>query len=166
MSSRTNSSSNGPRKSPGCPYRVVALLPISIIALLAALVVPVLGGSPGTETGNEYAIKVFWDDTQIASLSLDDLAQLPQVTVSAGGKDQEGPTLLSVLDLAGVAEFSEVTVIGLTRGRIASAELVLKKDQISDEVILDVTNEGATKLCGPDIDSNQWIIDVSKLVVK
>lgn len=166
MSRKIDSSSNSSGRAFRAPYRVTALLLISIIALLAILLVPVLGSSQGIDTGNEYAIKVFLNDTQIASLRLDDLLQLPQVTVSAGDKDQEGPTLLSVLDLAGVGEFSEVTVVGLTRGRIGSAELVLKKDQITDEVILDKTNKGTTKLCGPDIDYNQWIIDVSKLVVK
>jgi hypothetical protein len=166
MSHKTDSLSNCAWSAFRSPSRATSLLLIFIIAVLAILLASVLGCSKEIDTGNKYAIKVFSNDKQIASLSLDDLLKLPQVTVSAGGKDQEGPTLLSALDLAGIREFSEVTVVGLTRGRIGSAELVLKKDQITDKVILDKTNKGTTKLCGPDIDYNKWIIDVSKLVVK
>lgn len=166
MSRKTDPPGNHPWRAPSWPYRVIASLLISTIALLAMALMPAPSNSQAIDTGNEYAIKVFSNDTQIASLSFDDLLQLPQVTVSAGGKEQEGPPLLSLLDLAGVGEFSEVTVIGLTRGRIASAQLVLKEDQINDEVILDISNKGTAKLCGPNIDANEWIIDVSKLVVK
>lgn len=121
--------------------------------------------TPQTDAGNEYAIKVFWNGQQVALLSFDDLLQLPQIDVVADGKPQEGPTLLSVLQLAGIREFSQVKASGLCRGRIASAELVLNRADITDEVILDKTNIGTTKLCGPDIPYNNWIIDVNELAV-
>jgi hypothetical protein len=159
-----------------------SLLVFSVITVLGLLYMPVLGCTKGTETiktpasistgttkidtGNKYTIKVFSNDEQIASLSLDDVLKLQQVAETADGKEQEGPTLLSVLELAGVREFSEVKVEGLTKGRIASAELILSKGQITDRVILDRTNKGTTKLCSPDIAANNWIIDVDKLVVK
>ena len=126
-----------------------------------------LGCSYGTNSGSSgYTIDIFSHDTQIASLSLDQLLNLPQVNVSAAGRTEEGPTLLSALDLAGVTNFSQLTATGMTQGRIAEAELTLTRDEIDDEVILDITNSGTAKLCGPNISFDSWIRDVNKLVVQ
>jgi hypothetical protein len=127
-----------------------------------------LGCSSGTTNNSStgYTINIFSDNTQIASLTLDDLLSLPQVNISAAGRTEEGPTLLSALELAGVTNFSQLTATGMTQGRIAEAELTLTRDEIDDEVVLDITNSGTAKLCGPDIEFANWIRDVNKLVVQ
>ena len=132
------------------------------------LPVLILGCSNGTTNGSStgYTIKVFSNDTQIASLSLNDLLALPQVNETASDKAQEGPTLLSALALAGIQNFSQITATGMTQGRIAEAVLILNRSEIDDEVLLDITNLGTTKLCGPNISFDKWIRDVNKLVVK
>ncbi len=127
------------------------------------------GSEPTDKSGDnteQYSVEVFLNDNLLVSVSLDDLLALEQVTLTAENKDEEGPSLLSVLELAGIGEFSEVTVIGLSKGRVASAELVLSRSQINEQVILDITNRGTTKLASPDIPSSNWIIDVSELRVK
>jgi hypothetical protein len=161
-----------------CSQRAVRLSPrstslflISALFVLSLLLTPIIGCAAGNEntsdnTSTGYTIKVFLNDTQIASLSLDDLLNLPQVNINAADRDQEGPTLLSALALAGVQNFSQVTATGMTQGRIAVAEITLTRNEIDDEVILDITNRGTAKLCGPDIDFNNWIRDVDKLAVK
>ena len=136
----------------------------------------VIGCSPGKDgsgtTDNlnnnteQYSVKVFLNGELLTFVSMDDLLALEQVSFTAENKDEEGPSLLSVLKLAGIGEFNEVTIIGLSRGRVASAELVLSRSQINGQVILDITNRGTTKLTSPDIPSNNWIIDVSELRVK
>ena len=128
----------------------------------------IIGCSSGTTNNSStgYTIKIYSNDTQIASLTLDDLLALPQVNVSAADRDQQGPTLLSALARAGVTNFSQITTTGMTQGRIAEAELTLTRDKIDDEVLLDITNSGTAKLCGPNISFDSWIRDVNKLVVQ
>jgi hypothetical protein len=122
--------------------------------------------STASNSGDKYFVAVFSGDSQVATLKLNDLTNLPQVSVKADGKDQNGPTLLSVLGLAGIKDFSSVTAYGYSKGRVATAELTLSKAQINEQVVLDISNQGTAKLAGPDIPGNSWIIDVNKLVVK
>ncbi len=102
----------------------------------------------------------------MSTLKLADLTSLPQVKVTADSKEETGPTLLAVLGLAGIQDFSSVTAYGYTKGRVATAELTLNRSQINDQVVLDISNQGTAKLAGPNIPGNSWIIDVNKLVVK
>jgi hypothetical protein len=127
-----------------------------------------LGAGCSGETGKpsaeeEYSIKIISEGEQVTSLNLTKLQSLPTVSLSAFGKSEEGPTLLSVLKLAGINEFSKVTVIGMVRGRIATGELTLTRSEITDEVILDFTNRGTTKLAGAQIPEDNWIIDVTEI---
>jgi hypothetical protein len=119
-------------------------------------------GEPLTEEDG-YSIKILSGSKQIASLSLSELQSLPKVSLTAYGKSEEGPTLPSVLELAGVEEYTKVTVIGMVRGRIASAELTLTRSEITDEVILDFSNRGTCKLAGATIPDDNWIIDVEEM---
>jgi hypothetical protein len=111
----------------------------------------------------DYHINFILKDTQVASLNLSQLQSLPKVSLSAFGKSEEGPTLLSVLELAGINEFNTITVIGMVKGRVASGELTLTRSEITDEVILDFTNRGTTKLAGAQIPEDNWIIDVTEM---
>jgi hypothetical protein len=113
-----------------------------------------------------YSVKIYLKGSFIKSITLDEIDALKKVTFSAEGKDEDGPKLTDVLKLADIVDFNQVTVVGLVKGRVASAELVLTRDQINDMVILDITNNGTTKLAGADIPSDNWIIDVSELRVE
>ncbi|MBI4181185.1 MAG: hypothetical protein HY528_04565 [Chloroflexi bacterium] len=119
-----------------------------------------------TTTSAPYAIAVLQNDKQIASLTISDLSKLTQVKANVAGTDEQGPALLSVLSLAGITDFGEVTVYGFSKGRVTSAELTLKKAEITDNVILALVTRGTAKLTGTDIGAQKMIIDVSKLVVR
>ncbi len=122
--------------------------------------------SVAAANNNVYSVAVFFQGKQVAALTRDDLVKLNQVSITASGSPQNGPTLLSALQKAGINDFSELTAFGMTRGRIATAELILKKDQVDDSVVLDMNNRGKCKLCGINIPQNNWIIDLEKLEVK
>ena len=85
---------------------------------------------------------------------------------TADGKNEEGPTLMSALALVGIVDFSTVTVYGFIPGRLGTAEITLKRAEITDRVILDFSNQGTCKLAGADIPTNNWIVDANKMVVK
>jgi hypothetical protein len=147
-------------------FLVLATSPVFVQAQDAAL--PVASG-PRTPivTQDGYAIAVFRGETQIATLTLDDLKVLPQKELSTpDGKTQHGPTLRSVLTKAGVAGFKEVTVDGFSKGRLATAQLTLTSVQVHEEVLLDLTKRGTAKLTAADIPAGDWIIDVAKVSVK
>jgi hypothetical protein len=113
-----------------------------------------------------YHINVLQNGRQTGSLSLAQLKTLPTVTFNAYQRTETGPTLLSALKLAGIDSFARITVSGMLRGRVATGELSLNRNDITDEVILDFSNEGKAKLAGSKIPFDNWIIDVSEVRVE
>ena len=99
--------------------------------------------------------------SQVASLTLADLKNLPQIIDSA---QETGPTLLSVLNSVGVQNFTQVTINGYTQGRTSTATTTLQKAQITDNVILALVTRGTAKLTGSDVTTQ--IIDVNQIVIQ
>ena len=122
--------------------------------------------TPNPSTTAAYAIQVMVNGGRVATLTVADLAKLPQVNANVEGTQEHGPTLLSALQLAGVKDFSQVVIHGYTKGRIATAELTLTKVQITDNVMLALVTRGTAKLTGTDIGSARAIIDVSEIDVQ
>jgi len=152
-----------------CLILECSLLVISLVGCSHAATNSAATSTPGTSTtpsGNVYSIAIVSKGEQIASFTKADLLKLGQVSIVAAGSEQNGPTLLSVLQLAGINDFNQVTAYGLSRGRLATAELTLHKSQIDANVVLDMTNRGTCKLCGTNIPQNDWIIDINKLEVE
>jgi hypothetical protein len=121
--------------------------------------------STTADTG-DYRINIVYHGESFTALSLAQLQTLPKISLNAFNKSEEGPTLLSALELAGVKDFTALTVIGMLRGRIASGELTLMRNEITNEVILDFSNHGTAKLAGPNIPEDNWIIDVSEMRIE
>ena len=119
-----------------------------------------------TSTSSQYSIAVILNDKQIATLTVADLAKLPQVKANVAGTDEQGPTFLSVLNSVGVQDFTQVVVSGFTKGRVATADLTLQKSEITDNVMLALVSRGTAKLTGTDIGANKAIVDVNKIVIK
>ncbi len=113
-----------------------------------------------------YVIRVTVNGTQVASLTVAELAKLPQVNADVEGTEERGPTLLSALQLAGVKDFSQVTIYGYSKGRLATAELMLTKAQVTGNVMLALVTRGTAKLTGTDIGAARAIIDVNEIDVQ
>lgn len=113
-----------------------------------------------------YTLTVKDGDKTLTQLSLDDLKGLPSVKLTADGKDQEGPTLLSVLQRSGVTQFKSVTVVGMQKGRTHSASLRLERAKVTDRTLLAFNERGQTKLASPDLPGETWVVDVSELDVE
>ena len=98
-------------------------------------------------------------DGSTKDFSMADGKALPQTSVVANGVAQNGPTLTTVLQAAGVTDFTSVSVTG-------SGTLTLKKADVTDKVVLDITkNRGTVKLAGPTIPKDNWVKDVSGIKV-
>jgi hypothetical protein len=117
-----------------------------------------------TVSNSGYQIKIFSKSQLLTSLGTEELQSLPQVSINVGtDTPTNGPTLQSVLDKGGIKEYNQITVTGMSKGRIATAETILQKAEITSDVVLDFNKQGKTKFCGPQIPQDKWIIDVSEI---
>jgi hypothetical protein len=99
-------------------------------------------------------------DGSIRAFSLDDLKKLPLASILSDGQPQEGPTLSSVLDAAGVTSFGSVVVTG------PSGSKTLARAEVTKDVILDFNNRGSVKLVSPTMPKADRIVDITKIEVK
>ena len=93
-------------------------------------------------------------------VTLEALKTLPLAQVTADGKVEEGPYLSDILALAGVTEFTEITLNG------SSSPVTLTFEQVDKNTILDFNNHGTLKLYSTYIPKAQWTKDVSEITVK
>ena len=93
-------------------------------------------------------------------VTLDAVKKLKLAQITVEGKVQEGPKLLDVLSLAGVTDFTEVTITG------SSAPSTLKREQVDDNTILDFSNRGTMKLATTYIPKADWTKDITQITVK
>ena len=93
-------------------------------------------------------------------VTLDAVKALPLATLQAEGKVEEGPYLKDVLALAGVTEFTEVSLTG------SSSPVTLTFEQVDENTILDFNNHGTMKLSSTYIPKADWTKDVALITVK
>ena len=112
----------------------------------------------------EYSISVVRGDTVLRTFDLEALGKLESRSVVMQGQEQEGPSLLDLLAEAGVDDFTSVTVIG--QGVRDDGILVLSRNEIDEDVLLDLAVRGTMKLCGPDISWDERVRDVERIEVR
>jgi hypothetical protein len=143
------------------PLRLSGLIGAVVVVAMLALSACTLGSGSG-----DYRVSITQDVKLLASFSLDDVKTLPMVQMDGGDDVENGPTLLAVLQKAGVTQFSRVTAAGMQRGRVHSAELTLDRAKITDKVILAINKRGKLKLMGEGIPADGVIVDVTELRVE
>jgi len=104
--------------------------------------------------------QVILPDGASVSVTLDQLKSLPLAQLTVDGKTEEGPKLMDVLTLAGVTDFTEVSLEG------SSSPITLTREQVDDNTILDFNNHGTLKLSTTYVPKAQWTKDISKITVK
>ena len=104
--------------------------------------------------------KIIKADGTEFGVTLDAVKGLPLAQITVDGKVEEGPKLLDVLNLAGVTDFTQVTLTG------SSAPAALTREQVDDNTILDITNRGTMKLATTYIPKADWTKDISEITVK
>jgi hypothetical protein len=94
------------------------------------------------------------------SFTIEQVEAMPQVSIEVDGRIEEGPALLTVLAEAGVDEFSSVTLHGL------NLNIVLESRQVTDEVILSITNWDTVKFASPAVPGQNWPKGIMLIVVE
>jgi hypothetical protein len=113
-----------------------------------------------TEAAADALFKIVKTDGSSFDVTLESVKTLPLSSITVEGKVQEGPKLADVLALAGVTEFTEVTLSG------SSAATTLTADQVDDNTILDFSNRGTMKLATTYIPKAAWTKDITEISVK
>jgi hypothetical protein len=111
-----------------------------------------------------YQVRVTRQGRELASFDLDALKAIGLKKVVVQGSEQEGPTLLSVLERAGVRDFSAVTILGA--GARDGGRLELGAEDVGADTVLAVAKRGTVKIAGPRIPSDKRVRDVTEIQVR
>lgn len=115
---------------------------------------------PITEPSSPVLFKIVKADGTTFDVTLEAVKSLPLTQITVDGKVQEGPKLLEVLALAGVTEFTEVSLSG------TGSPSTLTFEQVKDNTILDFSNRGTMKLATTHIPKADWTKDIAEITVK
>jgi hypothetical protein len=115
---------------------------------------------PAEVSSSPVLFKIIKPDGTKFDVTLDAVKVLPLALVKAEGKVEEGPYLSDVLALAGVTQFTEVTLTG------SSNPVTLTFKQVDENTILDFNNHGTMKLSTTYIPKANWTKDVAEITVK
>jgi len=122
----------------------------------------VLLGSPTSSASATGVFQIILPDGTSVPMPLDTLRGLTYQSILLSGDHEAGPSVTDVLTAAGVTTFSQVTVTGS-----GGASMTLSQDQLNDQVIFSVNKHtGTAKLAAMSIPEPQWVLNVSKVVVK
>jgi hypothetical protein len=147
-------------------FLVVALLLLGSACSSGASTADPTNKSPTgfADTGAAGIIKVTYYGEVLGELSAADIAKLPQVTVKVNDTVRTGPTLTSVVDLAGVKIFGGAMVCGYSRDHSSELSIELGPTELVNEIIIPL-DQGMASIFGPNIDSKYWNMAISDLIV-
>ena len=111
-----------------------------------------------------YSVKVTRDGRLLATFDLTQLEGLGMKQVVVQGRTEQGPTLLAVLEHAGVGSYTSVTIIG--SGAKDAGRLVLDASDIGPDTVLDIAKRGTVKVAGPNITYAQRVRDITEIQVR
>ncbi len=135
-----------------------------LLFLLFMLTLVACGASTPATTASSASgdalFQIVKPDGSTFNVTLDMVKSLPLAQLTAEGKVEEGPYLLDVLALAGITEFTEVTLTG------SSNPATLTFEQVNENTILDFNNHGTMKLSTTYIPKANWTKDVAVITVK
>jgi hypothetical protein len=156
-------------------YSFIILLLLSIILSACSTSAPTATQAPAIPVATEPAqvqpaeaptrassvlFQIVKPDGTKFDVTLDAVKALPLAQITIEGKVQEGPKLSDVLALAGITDFTDLTITG------SSAPTTLTRAQVDDNTILDFSNRGTMKLATTYIPKADWTKDIKEITVK
>lgn len=146
------------------PAPALVLVVVLALFVAAALGIETLMSSGPSGSDAEYVVIVIRDGEVLEQFTMDDIRGFDMTTVEVLGKIEEGPTLLDVLEAAGVNDFERLHIGGM--GIRDDGSISLTRAEVTDEVLLDIANRGTVKVVGPDIAWEDRVRDVTEIVVE
>ena len=137
---------------------VIAALCGVVVAAWVGQTIATSGAGETSSPAPAYSVKVERGGELLKHYDLAALHALPQTQVVIDGKEQDGPLLETVLRDAGVGDFASVTIRGA--GVRDDGRLTLSRAEAGRGVLLDFSDRGTVKACGPRLDWADWVRDV------
>jgi hypothetical protein len=152
------------KRGPGRP--AAAALVLVVAAAWAAERQIAVGDATGDgPPPSVYRVAVTQDGELVRTFAVAELEALPAVSFDSEGKAQQGPSLLSVLEAAGVGrDFSEIEITGM--GLRDGGRLLLTAAQVDESVVLDFAERGTVKLVSPELSWRERVRDVVEIAVR
>jgi len=116
-------------------------------------------GYPAPAEGGP-ALIVYLADGNSVNVFRNNLEELPAVTIDAGGQQKQGPKLSDLLTIAGVTQYQSITIEG------TGNNLTLEPAQITDQVILDLSDTAQVVLVAGGLPADQWVQGVQAVRAK
>lgn len=139
---------------------ILSILFLLFTLIFSACSTPAIIESQAQPAASNALLQIVKADGTAFDVTLDAVKALPLATLQAEGKVEEGPYLKDVLALAGVTEFTEVSLTG------SSGPVTLTFEQVDENTILDFNNHGTMKLSSAYIPKADWTKDVALITVK
>ena len=111
-----------------------------------------------------YRVEIVVDNETVGAFNLDSMKALPQREVSMQGQIQEGPSVLSLLEVAGIKQFDRLVISGM--GERDDGRIVLTSHEVNEDVLLDFAARGTVKICGPNVEWADRVRDVQRIEVR
>jgi hypothetical protein len=123
------------------------------------------GVAPGADEAAPpgYTVALLVDGEVVRRFTPSELSSMPQSTITSDGKEQQGPSVLAVLEAAAIGDFARLEVRGM--GLRDDGRLTLAVAQIDDGLLLDFSDRGTLKLVSPDLGWRERVRDVTELHV-
>lgn len=117
--------------------------------------------APAGASAPSYSVAVTQNGSLLKRFTVADLRALPGATVTIDGKEQDGPSVPTVLAAADAAAYTTLSVKGI--GVRDSGHLTLESARVNDRLLFDFSDRGTVKICSPDLEWNQWVRDVVEI---
>jgi hypothetical protein len=155
------------RPSQARPVLIAAAAVAAVVVAAWALQATVSGGgesSQGDSPPPPYSVSVERGGEVLKKYDLAALDSLPKVTREMEDKEQTGPTLVVLLEDAGVTSYETVDVRGA--GIRDNGRLSLTQTEVGRRVQLDFSDRGTVKVCAPWLEREEWVRDVLTISVE
>lgn len=143
------------------PVLIAAAAVAAVVVAAWALQATVSGGgesSQGDSPPPPYSVSVERGGEVLQKYDLAALDSLPKVTREMEDKEQTGPTLMVLLEDAGVTSYEKVDVRGA--GIRDNGRLSLTRTEVGRRVQLDFSERGTVKVCAPWLEREEWVRDI------
>jgi len=121
-----------------------------------------------TRDGSKCAISLVQNGQFVATITPEIISSVPsrKLELPNVDKPQKGPSLRELLQKVGISEFESVKAFGYVKKRIATAEYTLNKSKLHEKVLLSYSKRGTVKLVVPELNFDEWIVDIYRLEIK
>ncbi len=99
-------------------------------------------------------------DGSSANLVADDLKELSRNKVEIEGNTVEGVKILDVFQAFQVTNFAEITLVGTDKS------MTLQRADVDDQFILDDTQPGTVNMATPQVPPPEWVMGITKILVR